>query len=59
MIFSPVFIRSLVYAGMLSNILAIIVCLVFREYSFITGKSFSLSIWLAVYIVHKKFFGTW
>jgi hypothetical protein len=56
--FNPVFIRSLVYAGLLSNILALIVLLIFNESESIIGKSFSLLIWTCVYFLHRKM-GTW
>lgn len=56
--FNPVFIRSLVYAGLLSNILALIVLLIFDEAEPIMGKSFNLLIWTSVYYLHRKF-GTW
>lgn len=58
-IFNPAFVRSLVYAGIGSNAIAIIVCLLFKEFNFIPGKSMSLSIWAAVYFIHRKFLGTW
>jgi hypothetical protein len=56
--FNPVFIRSLVYAGLLSNSLALIVLLIFNESEYITSKTFSLFIWISVYFLHRKI-GTW
>lgn len=56
--FNPVFIRSLVYAGFLSNFLLIVVCFFFREWDHIPSGSTFLAVWIVVYLIHKKI-GTW
>lgn len=53
-----VFIRSAVYAGLISNTLAIVVCLLFGEFELIARKAFSISIWVFAYLFHKNR-GTW
>lgn len=58
MLFNPVVIRSLCYAGLISSVLAILVCYIFQEYEPVMAKGFSLLIWSCVYYLHKKR-GTW
>ncbi|MEK3822218.1 hypothetical protein MKY20_24355 [Cytobacillus sp. FSL W8-0315] len=56
--FNPTFIRALVYAGLLSCSLAILVCTVFREWERIPFQSLNLAIWSVVFIIHRQR-GTW
>ena len=56
--FSAAFTKSLVYAGFLSHLLAIVVCILFKEYERVPDESFGMSIWTFVYLLHKKR-GTW
>lgn len=56
--FNPTIIRALVYAGLISNVLAILVCLMFKEWSIVSDKSINLAMWTGAYLIHKKL-GTW
>ena len=56
--FSPTVMRSLVYAGLLSNLMALLVCFGFEEYEVMVKKSVAFVVWYGMYLIHKKL-GTW
>jgi hypothetical protein len=56
--FNPIIIRSAVYAGLLSNLLAVIVCFKFSELDYTLKSIANFMIWVLVYKIHKKL-GSW
>lgn len=56
--FNPIIIRSAVYAGLLSNLLAVIVCFLFSELDYAVKNVSNFMIWAVVYKIHK-ILGTW
>jgi hypothetical protein len=56
--FGTVFIKSVVYAGLLSKILAIVACLLFREWKAVLDETLTFVVWVVTYLFHKKL-GTW
>lgn len=52
--FSPIFMKAWMSAGVLSQVLAVIVCLLFKEFEMIPKESASLGLWLALYVFHKR-----
>jgi hypothetical protein len=58
MLFNPNVIRALVYAGLVSNFLAIMVCFLFKEWDSVKSNAFDMLLWTTCYVIHKKR-GTW
>jgi hypothetical protein len=51
-------IKALVYAGLLSNFLAVVVCFLFHEWELMVSRSHGLAIWTLAYLFHRAR-GTW
>lgn len=55
---NPNIIRAAVYAGIISNIMAIIVLLISYQTERLPKESFDLGMWILAYWFHRKR-GTW
>lgn len=46
-------IRSLVYAGVISNGIGMLVCILNTDWDNYSGEAFSLALWTGIYLYHR------